>query len=249
MWKYVAGAAAAIAIVVFFVTLAYGREDRAAAASALVVLEEAPASDSGALESAYAKARAQIALIRSSSVREQASSLVNDAYVKKRESLAEAKEVTFQALALISADHESLPALRAARKRAEELAGRLPSATDVAALMAQISQIYDAKRKIIEGRTALEQAQRFEAQQGADEQGQGDGETPAGIETDSDSARSAPGVASDDRYCCCSRKLNSLGGDKWIHQWVLVDDCRSSYRRGFETYYGGVCGESSYCGQ
>jgi hypothetical protein len=56
-------------------------------------------------------------------------------------------------------------------------------------------------------------------------------------------------VAAADQYCCCSRKLNTYGGDKWIRQWILVDDCRASYRSGFETYYAGVCGETSYCGQ
>ena len=247
MWKYVAGAAAAVAIVVFVVTLAHDREDRSAAASALVALEEAPAIDSAALESAYAKARAQIALVRSSSVRERASLLVDAAYVKKREFLAEAKEVTFQALALISADHESLSALRAARKRAEELAGRLPSAADVAALMAQISQIYDAKRKIIEGRMAAQLEVEQAGQTEADEQQQHAAEIAAWLEAERKS-RAAP-VATPDLYCCCSRKLNAVGGDQWIHQWVLVGDCASSYRRGFETYYGGVCGENSYCGR
>lgn len=247
MWKYVAAAAAAIAIVVFILTLAHDREDRSAAASALAALEEAPAIDGTALESAYGKARAQIGLIRSSSVRERASLLVDAAYVKKRELLAEAKEVTFQALTLISADHESLSALRAARKRAEELAARLPSATDVAALMSQISQIYDAKRKIIEGRMAEQVELEQAPERRADEQQQHAAEIAAWIDVER-KARAAP-VATPNQYCCCSRKLNAVGGDRWIHEWVLVGDCRSSYRRGFETYYGGVCGETSYCGQ
>ena len=247
MWKYVAGAAAAVALIVLFVTLAHGREDRSTAASALLALEEAPAGDGAALESAYAKARAQIALIRSSSAREQATSLVDAAYAKKRESLAEVKAVTFEALALISADHESLSALRSARQRAEELAGKLPSATDVAALMAQISEIYDAKRRIIEGRMAAQQASEFSAQAKADDRQQHAAEIAAWIDAER-KARAAP-VATPDIYCCCSRKLNAVGGDQWIHQWVLVGDCGSSYRRGFETYYGGVCGERSYCGQ
>ena len=248
MWKYVAAGGAAIALIVLFLTLGYSREDRAAAASALVALEEAPAGDSGALESAYAKARAQIALIRSSSVRERASSQVDAAYVKKRESLADAKEVLYQALALISADHESLSALRAARERAEKLAGTLPSAKDVAALMSQISEIYDAKRRVIEERMAREQAAKLAAGQQDDEQQKGTDEVVTWIR-ERESDRNVPVVASGEDYCCCSRKFNTWGGDKWIHQLTSVADCHSSYRRGLETYYAGTCGETSYCGQ
>lgn len=249
MWKFVAAAAAVLAITVVFVFLAHGREDRAVAASALVALEDAAPGDTAALESAYAKARAQLALIRSSSERERASTLVDAAYLQKRESLVEAKEVTYQALALINADHESLSALRAARQRAEELAGKLASTADVAALMAQISQIYDQKRRVIERRMAarerLEQRQKIEAEnQSRDEQERA--REAAYAEAERQSGYAVAG--SDDRYCCCSRKLNTYGGDKWVRQWVTVDDCRASYRSGFETYYAGVCGETSYCG-
>lgn len=249
MWKYVAGAAAAIAIVVVPVFLAHDREDRSATAEALVALHDAPAGDSAALESAYAKARAQLALIRSSSAREQASSLVDAAYLEKREALVEAKEVTVQALELINADHESLLALRAARERADKLAARLPSTTDVAALMAQISQIYDAKRKVLEQRVAaqqeIEKTKTIEAENQTREE-QERAREAASMEAERQSGYAVAG--SDDRYCCCSRKLNTYGGDKWIRQWVKVDDCRASYRAGFETYYAGVCGETSYCG-
>ena len=253
MWKYVAAAAAAIAIIVGFVIFAYDREDRAVAANALVALEEAPAGDSAALESAHAKARAQLALIRSSLARERASALVDAAYLEKRESLVEAKELTFQALALINADHESLSALRAARDHAERLAARLPSTADVTALMSQISQIYDAKRKVIEQRMAaqqeLEQTRKVEAASKTREEQERARETTVWLQAERESADGGTVVASADRYCCCSRKLNTYGGDKWIRQWVTIDDCRASYRAGFETYYAGVCGETSYCGQ
>lgn len=251
MWKYVAGAAA-IAAIAFSLVLAYRRADSSAAASALLALEEAPAGDSRALESAYAKALAQVVLVRSASVRERLSTLVHSTYVKKRESIAEAKDVTLRALALMNADFESLSSLRAARDRAVKLAGTLPSAADVASLLSQIGQIYDAQRKVIETRMAAElaaeQAKWGGAEEEADEQQERAAETAASLEAERESALGVPGTERSNPYCCCSRRHTTWGGDKWIHQWLLVDDCLRSYRIGLETYHPGDCVARSECG-